>query len=110
MGTTEPKHIASIWSIVKKREELEEPQKEKVCILTINKNIKNVMEGKPLTMPLAKLNRDCRFRKMYDAYCDIAEGDLEKQRQKEYRQNPEAKRRNRERQKKFRQKNKNESR
>ena len=49
------------------------------------------MEGKALTMPLRRLNKDCKFRKMYDAYCDLKEGDLEKQKQKEYSQRPEVK-------------------
>ena len=64
---------------------------EEICIITINKNIRNVMEGKALTMPLRKLNRDCRFKKMYFAYCDITEGDLEKAKEKAYRQRPENK-------------------
>ena len=33
-------------------------KKEEICIRKINENIKNVFEGKPLTMPLARLNAD----------------------------------------------------
>ena len=64
---------------------------QEICIRTINENIKNVFEGKALTMPLSRLNKDCKFRKMYDAYCDITEGDLKKEKAKEYYQRPEVK-------------------
>ncbi len=60
--------------------------KEQICIRVINENIKNVMGNRALTMPLRKLNRDCRFKKMYFAYCDMTEGDLKKARNKKYNQ------------------------
>ena len=82
--------------------------KEQICIRKIHENIKRVFEGKALTMPLATLNRDCRFRKLYDAHCDIVEADkirkekreynqrkkeYQKEYQKEYYQKPEVKQR-----------------
>ena len=73
-----------------------------ICIREINENIRNVFEGKALTRPLATLNRNCEFKKRYDIACDLKEGDLAKQRKKEYNQRPEVKQRMR----KYYQKNK----
>ena len=71
-------------------------EEEQICIKKIHENIKRVFEGKALTMPLATLNRDCRFKKLYYAHCDIVEGDIAKQKQKEYSQRPEIKQKKKE--------------
>ena len=70
-----------------------------LCIREINENIRNVFEGKALTRPLATLNRNCEFKKRYNIACDLKEGDLAKQKQKEYYQRPEVKQKRKEYQK-----------
>ena len=74
---------------------------DEICIRTINENIQRVFNDQPLTMPLRRLNHDCRFKKMYDAYCDIKEGDLAKEKIKEYSQRPEVKEKKKEKMKEY---------
>jgi len=78
------------------------------CRIEIEKNILNVETGKPLTLPLSKLNRSCRFKKLYEKYSGGSIGNVRditkeyvkakwrnkayRQRQMEaYRQRPEVK-------------------
>jgi len=57
-------------------------EQTQICIRIINENIRNVMIGGELTMPLRQLNADCRFKKFYEEYCDNRFGS----RMKEYRE------------------------
>ena len=81
---------------IRRRRKENEGEDEIICIREINDNIKRVITNQPLTRPLKVLNRNCKFRKMYDAYCDIFEGDLNKAKMREYRQKPEIKAKRRE--------------
>ena len=41
-----------------------------ILFVCINENIRAVMSNGELTMPLAKLNTNCRFKKFYNDFCD----------------------------------------
>ena len=84
MKLKETEQIENIKSIIKLREENE--GSEIICIREINNNINRVMTNQPLTRPLRVLNKSCEFKKRYNAYCDIVEGDLKKAKQREYHQ------------------------
>lgn len=44
--------------------------KEKLCEAEVKRNIVLVELGKPLTLPLAKLNRSCEFKKVWEETYD----------------------------------------
>jgi len=92
-----------IQSIRKRREENEKD--EIICIREINQNIKNVIEGKPLTRPLAVLNKNCEFKKRYDIAFDLINEEKIKEeikaKKKEYNQRPEIKAKIKEYQKEY---------
>ena len=73
---------------------------EVICIREINENIRNVMEGKPLTRPLSVLNKNCQFKKRYEIAFELENEDRikeeVKQKKKEYYQRPEVKQKNKE--------------
>ena len=102
MKLKETEQIENIKSIIKLREENE--GSEIICIREINNNINRVMTNQPLTRPLRVLNKSCEFKKRYNAYCDIVEGDLKKAKQREYSQKPEVKAKQREYHQKYYQK------
>jgi len=106
MKLKETEQIENIKSIIKLREENE--GSEIICIREINNNINRVMTNQPLTRPLRVLNKSCEFKKRYNAYCDIVEGDLKKAKRREYHQKyyqkPEVKAKQREYNQKYYQK------
>ena len=74
-----------------------EKEKKQICKQEIIKNIALVEQGKPLTMPLATLNRSCEFKKIYEkTFEDEVRREYQqrpevKAKQKEYYQRPEVK-------------------
>lgn len=58
---------------------------EIICIREINENLKRVFNNQPLTRPLRTLNKNCEFRKKYNALFDLKNEDKIKQEGKEYR-------------------------
>ncbi len=79
--------------------EIEEEKKwlfdEPICIIEVNENIRRVFKNKPLTRPLATLNKSCKFRERYNMAFDMINEDkikeTERLRQREYRGRPETK-------------------
>ena len=63
--------------------------KGKLCRTKVEENIIAVETGQPLTLPLATLNKSCKFRKMYNKFCGLSEE--QKAKKREYNQRPEVK-------------------
>ena len=81
---------------IKRRWEEKMENKEKLCEAEVRKNLVLVELGEPLTLPLAILNRSCKFKKEWDRIQNIWHGDTiekieAKAKQKAYYQTPEAK-------------------
>ena len=70
----------------------------KICRVKIEENIIRVQSGKELTLPLAILNKDCKFKKMWAKFAGKSEEELNKVREynRKYYQKPEVKARHRE--------------
>ncbi len=68
---------------------------EPICIIEINENIRRVFNNKPLTRPLATLNKSCKFKEKYNiAFNQINEDKIKKinrLRDREYMARPETK-------------------
>ena len=66
-----------------------------ICMIEVKENIKRVFKNKPLTRPLAMLNRSCEFKKRYDIAFDTRNGDkineLKRIVNEEYNSRPETK-------------------
>ena len=60
--------------------------KDKICIIEVNENIRRVESGQPLTRPLRELNENCEFRKKYEDMFDV-----KKESRKEYNKRPKVK-------------------
>ncbi len=91
-----PHKKLSVFRVQDKIDVFEEP----ICIIEVKENIKRVFNDKPLTRPLAVLNRSCEFKKRYDMAFDIINEDKIKERKreynKEYNNKPEVKKRSKE--------------
>ncbi len=68
-----------------------------ICIIEVNENIRRVFNNKPLTRPLATLNKSCKFKEKYNiAFNQINEDKIKKinrLRDREYMARPETKER-----------------
>ena len=67
-----------------------------ICTKQINENLKLIEQGKPLNLPLRRLNTNCEFKIRYEQWCNVQDGlpenyDVKKIRAREYRQRPEIK-------------------
>ena len=73
---------------------------EPICAIEVNENIKRVFNNKPLTRPLAMLNKNCEFKAKYNMAFDIINEDkfkeMKREYNKEYNQRPEVKKSHRE--------------
>ena len=69
--------------------------KEGLCEAEVRKNLVLAEIGEPLTLPLARLNKSCEFKKEWDRIQDKWHGSNTKAKQKEYQkeyyQRPEVK-------------------
>ena len=72
-----------------------EETKQVICTRIINKNIRNVMLDKPLTISLKELNQDCRFKQFYNDWFNIKNKKKIREERKEYYQKLEVKERKR---------------
>ena len=70
------KNEESVKTIEQRRKE-NEPSKI-ICIREINDNLKRVFDGRPLTRPLATLNKNCEFRERYKIACELKEEETHK--------------------------------